>query len=148
MDLQIKYKNIFKGFSEEIPDADLEKLGKIWDKVESFIVEDLKDGFQMRDLYSLIIAVMNGLELFFPGVSGQQLKKYAIYIVKRLITELDEKNIIPSEIAMMLNFIPIGTIIDLISNLGKKPALVNYSFPHDDTEYDFVTRNWIQKKTS
>ena len=142
----LRYKKLFNDFPQEIPDNDVEKLGIIWDKIETFIVEDLKDGFQMRDLYSLIIAVMNGLELFFPGVSGDQLKKYAIYIVKRLIAELNARNVIPPEVAIMLNFIPIGTIIDLVSNLVKKPPLVNkisYSEREEFDHEDFVKRNWM-----
>lgn len=141
-----RYAKIFKGISSDLSDADLVKLGTIWDKIESFIVEDLKDGFQIRDIYSLIVAVMNALELFFPGVSGVQLKKYGIYLVKRLITELDERDIIPSEISMMLNFIPIGTIIDLLSNLGKKSLLVNRvsnSNRQSLIESDWVRRNWV-----
>ena len=148
-----KYKGIFDGLikdpSNEVSDEDLVKLGTIWDKVENFITEDLKDGFQMKDLYSLIIAVMNALELFFPGVTGVQLKKYAIYLVKRLIAELDKRNVIPSEVAIMLNFIPIGTIIDLISNIGKKSALVNKVSNSNRKallDSDWVRRNWVGRQ--
>jgi|SRR6478609_9457067 len=148
-----RYKGLFSDLPlpDDATDTDLVKLGTVWDKIESFITEDLADGFQIKDLYSLVVAVMSALELVFPGVSGEQLKKYAKYLVKRLVTELTDRNIIPSEIAFMLNFIPLGTIIDLISNIGKKGVIVNRLKSGDrekicENEWNkdtWVKDNWI-----
>lgn len=143
------FDDLFPSKDTPLPDADLVKLGLIWDKIEHFIEQDIKDGFQLRDLYSLIIAVMNGLELGFAGVSGVQLKKYAIYLVNKLISELTERNIIPSEVSFLLSMIPLGTIIDLIASIGRKSSLVNNVYKtHAEERLDspeWITRNWTHR---
>lgn len=138
---------MFKASTLNADDQTAAKLSKVWDQLESFIREDLNDGFQLRDIYSLIVAVMNGLEVYFSADSGYTLKKYALFLVDRIIEELVTGGIIPSEISMLVKLVPVGTVVDLVASLTKNLPLVNRFGATDATEgqsEDWVRRNWIQ----
>jgi hypothetical protein len=127
-------------------DATAEKLTRVWDQLEKFVREDLGDGFQLRDIYSLIVAVMNGLEVYFQEESGYTLKKYALFLVDKIVEELVSGGIIPSEISMLVRLVPIGTVIDLVSGLTKKLPLVNRFGGAQASECaadKWVRRNWV-----
>ena len=121
-----------------------DKLEKLWNELEEFVVNDLGDGFQMRDVYSLIVAVMNGLEFRFPDMSGKSLKSYAVFIVEKIVIELVAAGVIPSEVSMLIRFVPIGTVVDLISNITKNLPFVNRLGSSRDVEdKDWIRRNWV-----
>ncbi|KAJ3043719.1 hypothetical protein HDV00_004492 [Rhizophlyctis rosea] len=156
------HRAIFKESSLDLDTESTEKLATLYGNLEKFITEDLADGFQLRDIYSLIVAVMNGLELAFADDAGSKLKGYAIFIVNRLIAEPVAGGIVPSEVSMLLHFVSIGTVIDLVSNLTKYVPFVNRFRaagparhgaasqpavdPHDNR---WIKKNWVSHgKTS
>ena len=122
-----------------------DKLEKLWDELEQFVVNDLGDGFQLRDVYSLIVAVMNGLEFRFPDTTGKSLKSYAVFLVEKIIIELVAAGVIPSEISMLLRFVPVGTVIDLISNVTKNVPFINRlgAAAEYDADKEWIKRNWV-----
>jgi hypothetical protein len=119
---------MFKASTLNADDQTAAKLSKVWDQLESFIREDLNDGFQLRDIYSLIVAVMNGLEVYFSADSGYTLKKYALFLVDRIIEELVTGGIIPSEISMLVKLVPVGTVVDLVK-IGSAATGSNMLLP-------------------
>jgi hypothetical protein len=121
-----------------------DKLERLWDELEEFVVKDLGDGFQLRDVYSLIVAVMNGLEFRFPDTTGKSLKSYAIFIVEKIVLELVAAGVIPSEISMLLRFVPIGTVVDLLSNVTKNVPFINRLGASPDVgDKEWIRRNWV-----
>src|ERR1044071_3939662 len=80
-----------------------DKLEKLWDELEQFVVNDLGDGFQLRDVYSLIVAVMNGLEFRFPDTTGKSLKSYAVFLVEKIIIEIVVAGVIQSAISTLFS---------------------------------------------
>lgn len=87
-------------------DATARKLTTVWDQVRHFVVEDLADGFQFRDIYSLIVAVWNGLQLYLGAESGQTLKGYAIFLVSEIVRDLISSGVIPPQVSVLLPIIP------------------------------------------
>jgi hypothetical protein len=135
----------FKDSHLKVDDASADKLATLYAQVEKFIVDDLADGFQLRDIYSLIVAVMNGLELAFTDEEGPKLKTYAMFFVEKIITVLVGRGVLPSEVTMLLHLVPVGTVIDLISHITKNVPFVN-RFGASASEVrgdEWVRRNWV-----
>jgi hypothetical protein len=140
-------KSIIKDSPLLASDDAAAKLANLWDQVEKFVEEDLGDGFQLRDIYSLVAVIMNGLEMYFQAESGQTLKKYALFLVEKVLGELVSGGIIPSEISMLAHFVPVGMLVDWISDLAKNPPFVNrLGAAPDVSDASWVRSKWVSHK--
>ena len=139
-----RHQAILKNSDLGLDDDTTKKLTDLWGQIETFIVTDLGDGFQLRDIYSLIAALMNGLEITFTAVTGHKLKAYATFLVEQIIIELTARGIIPSEAAVLLRLVPVGTVIDLLSHISKHPPFINrLGAGQNSHQSDWVRRNWV-----
>jgi hypothetical protein len=145
MTSQANNKNRFSTL--QVPDASIGALSKLWDSIETFVVDDLGDGFQARDIYSLIVVIMNGLEVIFPATAGSSLKEYAVFLTNELINDMTKKGILTEDVSDILLQIPVGTIIDLISAVGKGMALGRFGSSTAVTvDPAFVRAHWALRK--
>jgi len=132
----------FKGMP--VDDAAVPSLTKLWNSIEDFVVNDLGDGFQPGDIYSLIVVVMNGLRVVFPDTAGASLKEYAVYLTNALIKDLIARNLLPAVVNEALEHIPVGTIVDLISAVSKGAFTGRFGATKAEAvDPDFVKRHWV-----
>ena len=136
-----KRNSIFKHL--QIEDSSVAPLGRLWDSIENFIINDLGDGFQASDIYSLIVVFMNGLRVVFPDTAGKSLREYAVYLTNEMVANLIERKVLPSEINNVLANIPVGTIIDLVSAVSKGLFTGRFgATPKANIDETFVQHNW------
>lgn len=68
--------------------------------------------FSQAEIWSLMTATINAVELTYKNVKGTDKRSIVEYAVKTTINQLVEQKVIDGTLAIFLNMLPLGTMID------------------------------------
>lgn len=112
--------------------------------------------FSQAEIWSLMTATINAVELTYKNVKGTDKRSIVEYAVKTTINQLVEQKVIDGTLAIFINMLPLGTMIDhtvtmmggastyLRTWMGKFGMWVKDIFDGDDEED--VKQEKVQKQ--
>lgn len=138
-----RHKSLFQNL--HLDDKSSSELGTLWDSIEHFVTHDLTDGFQAKDIYSLIVVLKNGINVILPDANGETVKSYVVYITNTFIRDLTKRDILPRRVEDLLEQIPVAIIVDLISAVGGGAFMGRFGASQEASVADpaFVGQNWV-----